>query len=103
MNFINCIVIVRSAAFHSQNQVFLLPEIDAFCNRGRATLINRKLQERPQPRERENIYVPVEVPAVYSNQEIAGCTGECIEVVGESRIAKVSRSNRSHHFICAYG
>src|SRR6266545_4606964 len=103
MNSINCFVIVRSATFHSENQIFLLPEINTFCNRRRVTGIDRKLQQRPQTRESENINIPVEVPAVDGNNEVAGSAGEYIRVIAESRSAKVSRCNHSHHCIAAYG
>jgi hypothetical protein len=98
---IDCVVIVWGAAFYTEDQVFLFPQINTFRDRRRAARINRKLQERPQTRERENIYVPVQVPAVDCDQDISGRAGESIKVISKSRIAQVSRCDRAYHLICA--
>ena len=102
-NLISRIVIVRSATFHSQEQIFLLPEINTFRDRCRAARINCKLQKRPQTGECENVDVAIEIETLDSNQEIARSAGERIIVIGHTRIAQISRSDFADHFICAHG
>jgi len=100
-NSINCIIVVGCATFDSQNQVFLHPNIDTFSNPARAPGIKRELQERPQAGEGEDIYVTVEIPAFNINREIPGRSGKRVKMIGESRVAKISRRYRSDNFSSA--
>lgn len=77
MNSVNCVVIIGSATFYTQNQIFLLSQINALRNQqGTAARVNGKLQKRSQTRGRENVYVAVQVPAVNGNKHIAGRAGK---------------------------
>jgi hypothetical protein len=84
-------IVVRRSSFDTQNQVLLSAQKDAPGVGRRAARIHRKLQQRAQTRQRENVYIAIQIIAVDSDKHVTRHSGESIKMIRHPRVAYVPR------------
>ncbi len=79
---IGSFIVIRRSRFYAQDQALAFSEINVLGYRRSALGVNANLQQRTQLAGGEDIEIAIQVSAFYSDEQIAGYTGESVEIIG---------------------